>query len=74
MDPGNFHNVTMTCCHGIVPSIVLAINMTGVLLLKPEDKFILFEFPFRDIESILLDPGENFVTVTLHKAESDRQR
>ena len=48
--------------------------MTGVLLLKPEDKFILFEFPFRDIESILLDPGENFVTVTLHKADSDRQR
>ena len=55
-------------------SIILAINMAGVLLLKPEDKFILFEFPFRDIESILLDPGENFVTITLHKAESERQR
>lgn len=56
------------------PSIIIAINMSGVLLLKPEDKFILFEFPFKDIESILLDPSENFVTITLHKADSERQR
>ena len=55
-------------------SIVLAINMVGVLLLKPEDKFILFEFPFKDIESILLDPSENFVTITLQKSDIEKQR
>ena len=55
-------------------SIVLAINMVGVLLLKPEDKVILFEFPFKDIESILLDPSENFVTITLQKSDIEKQR
>ena len=55
-------------------SIVIAINMVGVLLLKPEDKVILFEFPFEDIESILLDPSENFVTITLQKSDIEKQR
>ena len=56
------------------PNVVLAINMLGVLLLKAEDKFILFEFPYKEIESILLDPSENFVTISLHKSDSERQR
>merc|ERR1719334_1611922 len=55
-------------------NITLAINQIGVLLLKPEDKFILFEFPFKDIESILLDPSENFVTITLQKGDMEKQR
>merc|ERR1719334_36976 len=55
-------------------NITLAINQIGVLLLKPEDKFILFEFPFKDIESILLDPSENFVTITLQKSDMEKQR
>ena len=29
---------------------------------------------YREIESILLDPNENFVTITLLKDGSDRQR
>ena len=55
-------------------STILAINMTGVLLLKPDDKFIICEFPFKDIESILLDPSENFVTITLKKGDAEKPR
>ena len=49
---------------------ILAVNMVGVLLLKPDDKFIISEFPYKDIESILLDPSENFITITLKKGEA----
>ena len=55
-------------------SVTLAINTAGVLLLKPEDKFVLYEFPYKEIESLLLDPSENFITVTLHRVEVERQR
>merc|ERR1712012_149262 len=53
-------------------NIILAINMAGILLLKPEEKEILFEFAYREIESIFLDPAENIVTITLHKAEGQK--
>ena len=53
---------------------ILAINTTGVLLLKPDDKFIICEFPYKDIESILLDPSENFITITLKKAEAEKPK
>ena len=55
-------------------STVLAINVTGVLLLKPDDKSIICEFPYNDIESILLDPSENFVTITLKKGDAEKPR
>ena len=55
-------------------STVLAINVTGVLLLKPDDKSIICEFPYKDIESILLDPSENFITITLKKGDADKPR
>ena len=56
-------------------SLVLGINPAGVLLLKPvQDNSVLFQFAYREIESILLDPNENFVTMTLLKDGSDRQR
>jgi len=52
-------------------SLVLGINAGGLLLLRPAAELsgeaILFQFPYREIESILLDPRENFVTVTLHR-------
>jgi hypothetical protein len=56
-------------------TLVLGINAGGLLLLRPtaeqsggEAGGVLFQFPYRDIESILLDPRENFVTVTLHRS------
>jgi hypothetical protein len=59
-------------------SLVLGINVAGLLLLRPTaaaavqeqqaaGEAVLFQFPYREIESILLDPRENFVTVTLHR-------
>lgn len=56
-------------------TLVLGINPLGLILIKPnQDGSILFQFPYRDIESILLDPNENVVTITLKKAETDKQR
>ena len=55
-------------------STILAINVTGVLLLKPDDKSIICEFPYKDIESILLDPSENFITITLKKGDAEKPR
>ena len=46
----------------------------GILLVKPDDKVILFEFPFTEIESLLLDPSDNFVTLNLVKIAQERQR
>jgi hypothetical protein len=41
------------------------VNADCVLLIKPDDKFILFEFPYDEIESLLLDPSDNFITLNL---------
>jgi hypothetical protein len=45
----------------------LGVNADCVLLIKPDDKFILFEFPYEEIESLLLDPSDNFITLNLVK-------
>ena len=45
--------------------IILGVNADCVLLIKPDDKFILFEFPYEEIESLLLDPSDNFITLNL---------
>ncbi|TRY72029.1 hypothetical protein TCAL_01120 [Tigriopus californicus] len=55
-------------------SIVLGINCASFLIIKPDDKAVLFEFPFADIESLLLDPSDNFVTLNLVKTVEERQR
>ena len=34
--------------------IIIAVHAEGILLVKPDDKFILFEFPYTEIESLLL--------------------
>jgi len=45
-----------------------------VLIIKSDDKFILFEFPYDEIESLLLDPSDNFITLNLLKTAQERQR
>lgn len=45
--------------------IILGVNADCVMLIKPDDKFILFEFPYEEIESLLLDPSDNFITLNL---------
>lgn len=55
-------------------NIIIGINAEGVILVKSDDKFILFEFPYAEIESLLLDPSDNFITLNLVKTAQERQR
>ena len=55
-------------------TIIIAVHCEGILLVKPDDKNILFEFPYTEIESLLLDPSDNFITMNLVKTAQERQR
>lgn len=44
------------------------------MLIKPDDKHILYEFCYAEIESLLLDPTDNFITVNLARSDQERQR
>jgi hypothetical protein len=55
-------------------NIIIGVNCDGVLIIKAEEKNVLFEFPYCDIESLLLDPSDNFITLNLVKTSQDRQR
>ncbi|KAL1461041.1 hypothetical protein WDU94_012973 [Cyamophila willieti] len=45
--------------------LILGVNWEGLMLIKPEDKFVLYEFRYVDIESLFLDPSDSFITVNL---------
>ena len=51
----------------------MGINCEGILLIRPDDKYVIVEFPYSDVESILLDPSDDFITVNLHR-NHDAQR
>lgn len=57
-------------------SLILGVNCEGIVLIKPDDKFILYEFRYSEIESIMLDPSDCFITINLNRtqASSDQQR
>lgn len=55
--------------HGSV--ILLGVNARGILLIRPDDKTVLAKFSYNEIESLLLDPGENFLTLTIAKMDGD---
>lgn len=40
-------------------------NCEGLILIKPDDKFVLYEYRYQDIESIFLDPSDSFITINL---------
>ncbi|KAI5705980.1 hypothetical protein M8J75_003741 [Diaphorina citri] len=42
--------------------LILGVNWEGLMLIKPEDKFVLYEFRYVDIESLFLDPSDSFIT------------
>lgn len=48
-------------------SLILGVSHEGLLLIKPEDKFVIYEFRYTDIESIMLDPSDSFITITLNR-------
>ncbi|CAD7083788.1 unnamed protein product [Hermetia illucens] len=51
-------------------SLILGVNCEGITLIKSEDKFVLYEFRYFDIESIMLDPSDCFITITLNRQTS----
>lgn len=48
-------------------SLILGVNSDGLMLIKPDDKFVLNEYRYHEIESILLDPSDCFITITLQR-------
>jgi flagellar biosynthesis GTPase FlhF len=52
-------------------SLILGVNSEGIMLIKPDDKFVLNEYRYQEIESILLDPSDSFITITLQRHLSD---
>lgn len=48
-------------------SLILGVNSEGLMLIKPDDKFVINEYRYQALESILLDPSDCFITVTLQR-------
>ncbi|XP_060516918.1 myosin-I heavy chain-like [Cylas formicarius] len=48
-------------------ALILGVNCEGIMLIKSDDKFVLNEFRYQDVESILLDPSDSFITLTLQR-------
>ncbi|XP_024082673.1 unconventional myosin-VIIa [Cimex lectularius] len=46
-------------------SVILGVNFEGIMLIKADDKFVLYEFRYHEIESIFLDPSDSFITINL---------
>jgi hypothetical protein len=41
------------------------------MLIKPDDKFVLYEYRYQDVESIFLDPSDSFLTINLMRQQPD---
>ena len=54
--------------------LILGVNCEGVALIKPDDKFVMYEYRFADIESILVDPSDDFLTLTLLQSLPDAHK
>ncbi|XP_049959838.1 myosin-I heavy chain [Schistocerca serialis cubense] len=52
-------------------NLILGVNCDGLMLIKPDDKFVLYEFRYPDIESIFLDPSDSFITINLMRQQQD---
>lgn len=72
----NFDNSIDFCililfCFLIGNNLVLGVNCEGLMLIKPEDKFVMYEFLYSDVESIFLDPSDCFLTINLMRHQND---
>lgn len=52
-------------------TLVLGVSCEGLMLIKPDDKFVLNEYRYQEVESILLDPSDSFITITLMRHPND---
>ncbi|KAF2364190.1 MyTH4 domain, partial [Trinorchestia longiramus] len=55
-------------------SLILGINCDGIAMIKPDDKFILYEYRYSDIESIFLHPSDDFITISLLRTLPDAHK
>lgn len=51
-------------------TLVLGVNCEGIVLIKPDDKFILYEFRYTEVESIMIDPSDSFITINLLRSQT----
>ncbi|EEB16327.1 myosin, putative [Pediculus humanus corporis] len=52
-------------------NLILGVNCSGLMLIKPDDKFVLYEYRYQNIESIFLDPSDSFITINLMRQIPD---
>lgn len=58
-------------CSFVGNTLFLGVNCEGLILIKPEDKLVLYEFQYPEIESIFLDPSDSFLTINLIRHHND---
>jgi len=58
-------------CRAAGNSLILGVNCEGLMLIKPDDKFVLYEYRYQDVESIFLDPSDSFLTINLMRQQPD---
>ncbi|XP_052123144.1 myosin-I heavy chain isoform X1 [Frankliniella occidentalis] len=46
-------------------SLILGVHCNGLMLIKPDDKFVLYEYRYEDVESLFLDPSDSFITINV---------
>ncbi|KAL3287092.1 hypothetical protein HHI36_001576 [Cryptolaemus montrouzieri] len=52
-------------------NLILGVNSDGIMLIKRDDKLVLHEYHYHEIESIMLDPSDCFITITLQRHMND---
>ena len=45
--------------------LILGINCEGIVLIKPDDKFVMYEYRYSDIESLLVDPSGCIISILI---------
>ena len=49
-------------------SLVLGVNCDGISMIKEDDKFIMYEYAYGQIESVTVDATEKLLTITLSRS------
>ncbi|ODM96275.1 Unconventional myosin-X [Orchesella cincta] len=49
-------------------SLVLGISADGISMIKSDDKFIMYEYAYNQIESVTIEPAEKLLTINLNRS------
>ncbi|XP_059217991.1 myosin-I heavy chain isoform X2 [Stomoxys calcitrans] len=55
-------------------NMILGVNYEGLVYIHPDDKYILYQFKYSDVESMLLDASDCLITITLNRYVSVSKR